>query len=124
MADDPAELVGIPHCGLNDVPVTHGRLRDIRTLLDGYPGDRVMVGEVYLLSTAAVATYYGEGDELHLSFNFPPLLAPWWHQQWSACIADTIDTLDPRGAWPTWVLSNHDNPAPPHPLRPRRRPAG
>ncbi len=52
---------GIPHCALNDVPVTHGRLRDIRTLFDGYPGDRVMVGEVYLLSTEAVATYYGEG---------------------------------------------------------------
>jgi alpha-glucosidase len=110
LADDPAELVGIPHCALNDVPVTHRRLRDIRTLLDGYPGDRVMVGEVYLLSTEAVATYYGEGDELHLSFNFPPMLAPWWQPQWSACIADTTDTLDPRQAWPTWVLSNHDNP--------------
>ena len=34
--------------------------------------ERMMVGEVYLLSTARVATYYGAGDELHLAFNFPP----------------------------------------------------
>jgi alpha-glucosidase len=65
---------------------------------------------VYLLSTRAVATYYGEGDELHLAFNFPPLYAPWRPEAWGECIDETVAALGPRQAWPTWVLSNHDNP--------------
>ena len=75
LPDDPPPVAGIPHSALNDVPVTHERLRDIRRVIDSYPGDRLMVGEVYLLSTAAIATYYGDGDELQLAFNFPPLYA-------------------------------------------------
>jgi alpha-glucosidase len=69
-----------------------------------------MVGEVFLLSTAAVARYYGSGDELHLAFNFPPLFAPWEAGAWRHRIDRVVEELDPRGAWPTWVLSNHDNP--------------
>jgi alpha-glucosidase len=57
-----------------------------------------------------VATYYGNGDELHLSFNFPPLYARWEASKWRRCIEDTTSAFDPRDAWPTWVLSNHDNP--------------
>ena len=69
----------------------------------------MMVGEVFLMSTDAVATYYGHDDELHLAFNFPPLFAPWLADRWATCIDDARRALDPRGAWPTWVLSNHDN---------------
>jgi alpha-glucosidase len=110
LPDDPPDVAGIPHSALNDVPVTHERIRAIRGVLDGYPGDRVIVGEVYLLSTQAVATYYGEGDELHLAFNFPPLYAPWGQEAWAECIDQTVAALGSRRAWPTWVLSNHDNP--------------
>jgi alpha-glucosidase len=110
LPDDPPEMAGMPHSALNDVPVTHQRLRDIRSLLDSYPGDRVIVGEVFLMSTDQVATYYGQGDELHLSFNFPPLFAPWSESHWRRRIARTVEALGPREAWPTWVLSNHDNP--------------
>jgi alpha-glucosidase len=110
LPDDPPRVAGIPHSALNDVPVTHERLRAIRRLIDAYPGDRVIVGEVFLLSTEAVATYYGEGDELHLAFNFPPLFARWQQATWTECIEQTVAALAPRDAWPTWVLSNHDNP--------------
>ncbi|MBK9178170.1 MAG: DUF3459 domain-containing protein [Acidimicrobiales bacterium] len=109
LADDPPELIPIPHSALNDDPATHRLLRDLRSLLDSYPGDRVMVGEVYLLSTELVATYYGRGDELHLAFNFPPLYAPWDAAAWRIRIDEVVSELDPRDAWPTWVLSNHDN---------------
>ena len=94
----------------SDVPAVHAQLRDMRALLDSYPGDRVAVGEVYILSTAEVATYYGDGDELHLAFNFPPLYAPWDAAKWRQRIERVQQELDPRDAWPTWVLSNHDNP--------------
>ena len=112
LPDNPAHLAPIPHSVLNDVGVTHGRLRAIRHLIDEYPGDRMILGEVFLLSTAAVAEYYGDDDELHLAFNFPPLLAPWRATQWNEAIAEEERELTPRGAWPTWVLSNHDNPRP------------
>jgi alpha-glucosidase len=77
-------------------------------LVDGYPDERMLVGEVYLLDTSLVAAYYGQGDELHLSFNFPPLYAPWDASVWRDEIARAEAEFGPRGAWPTWVLSNHD----------------
>ncbi len=110
LPDDPAAVAGIPHCALNDVPVTHERVRAIRSLVDSYADNRVLVGEIYLMTTEAIASYYGDGDEVHMAFNFPALYSPWNAERWRASIEDTEATLDPRGAWPTWVLSNHDNP--------------
>jgi alpha-glucosidase len=109
LADDPPEMLPIPHSALNNRPETHALLRGLRTLLDSYPGDRMMVGDVFLLDTQMVATYYGANDELHLSFNFPPLFTPWDAARWRKQIDITTSELDPIGAWPTWVLSNHDN---------------
>ena len=109
LPDEPPELKGIPHSTTNDEPVTHERLRAIRSLMDNYPGERMMVGEVFLFSPAAVATYYGDGDELHLAFNFKPLFTPWWHRSWADCITESVTAMDERDAWPTWCISNHDN---------------
>jgi alpha-glucosidase len=110
LPDDPPAVAGIPHCALNDVPVTHERVRAIRSLVDSYADDRVLVGEIYLMTTEAIASYYGNGDEVHMAFNFPALYSPWSADRWRSSIEETEATLDPRGAWPTWVLSNHDNP--------------
>jgi alpha-glucosidase len=107
LPDDPPELAGIPHASL-DGPRSHLWVREIRRLLDTYPGERMIVGEVYLLSTKLVATYYGRGDELHLAFNFPPLYAPWEAAAWRRRIERVVEEIHPVG-WPTWVLSNHDN---------------
>jgi alpha-glucosidase len=109
LPDDPPEMAGIPHASLNNTPQTHELIRGMRRLVDSYPGDRLILGEVYLLSTELVAQYYGADDELHLSFNFPPLYTPWSPKRWRLQIADTRRFIDARGAWPTWVLSNHDN---------------
>ena len=109
LPDDPTELAGLSHVPLNDRPETHALLRGLRRVLDAYPGDRVSIGEVFLLDTARVAEYLGDDDELHLAFNFPPLLAPWNAAKWRRQIEIAAAEHDPRGAWPTWVLSNHDN---------------
>jgi alpha-glucosidase len=109
LPDNAPEIASVPMSALNDHPSTHGIIRGLRTLVDEYDGERVTVGEVYLLSTAAVARYYGHGDELHLAFNFPPLYTPWNASAWRQQIGDVVAHLDPRDAWPTWVLSNHDN---------------
>jgi alpha-glucosidase len=112
LPDDPPELAGLPHSVLHDEPLTHDLLRRIRALLDGYPGERMMVGEVYLLDIDRMATYYGDGagDELNLSFNFLPVHSPWDAGIWRDHLASTEQALAPRGGWPTWVLSNHDVP--------------
>ena len=111
LPDDPPELAPVvPHSALNDTAGTHVLLRRIRALLDSYPGDRVSVGEVFLLSTAKVAQYYGHDDELHLAFNFPPLFAPWAADAWRKRITRAEEEIGGVGGWPTWVLSNHDNP--------------
>jgi alpha-glucosidase len=93
-----------------DVPATHGRLREIRAVLDSYPGERTSVGEVFLLDPVKVADYYGDGDELHLSFNFTPLFSRWRADSWARNIHTASKVLDAAGHWATWVLSNHDNP--------------
>jgi alpha-glucosidase len=70
---------------------------------------RVVIGEVNIRSTKAIARYYGTGDELHMSFNFPPLDAPWDSVVFSSVIDEVEVHLPDATAWPTWVLSNHDN---------------
>ena len=59
--------------GTHDYQGTHALLRGIRAVLDEYPGDRMMVGEVNLTRTELIAPYFGDGDELHLAFNFASL---------------------------------------------------
>ncbi len=108
LPDVPAERTKLPYCILNEYQTTHERLRRIRALVDSFPGDRVSVGEVGLMWTDAVARHYGRGDELHLAFNFPPIFAPWEAAAWRAQIDRVARELDPIAAWPTWVLSNHD----------------
>ena len=111
-ADDPPSAVerGFGHVPFNDVPVTHERIRGIRAVLDSFPGERACVGEVYLLDEARMAEYYGTGDELHLSFNFSFLWARWDAATLRTKIVSTLGHLASRGAWATWVLSNHDVP--------------
>jgi alpha-glucosidase len=109
LPDLPDGMAALPVAVQHDDPRTHALVRDIRRVLEEYPGDRVMVGEVVLFSTAQVARYYGAGDGLHLAFNFLPLYAPWEAAAWKERIAEIVGTLDPLEAWPTWVLSNHDN---------------
>jgi len=108
-ADDPRCMAGEPMVKINDQPYSHEVLRGLRRLVDSYPGDRVLIGEVNIRSTAQVAAYYGASDELHMSFNFPPLDAPWDPVIFRLCVREVENDLGPLQAWPTWVLSNHDN---------------
>jgi alpha-glucosidase len=111
LPDEPSHLTGVPHAALNDHPSTHAILRDLRRVVDAYPGDRMLVGEVFLLTSGSHARYYGRGDELHLVFELPGTVATPWHvDDWRARVEAVAAALDPIDAWPTWVLSNHDTP--------------
>jgi glycosidase len=89
-------------------PDIHQAFREIRRVLDEYP-DRFAVGEIHDWDWERWASYYGEGDELHMPFNFAPLrsgIDP-------AKLTDVILSMEaalPPGAWPNWVFGNHDEP--------------
>jgi len=111
LPDDPPGTPAVPHTIFHYHESTHGHLRGLRRLVDGYPGDRMLVGEIYQAPEERFPLYYGAGDELHLGFNLPhQLRTPWEATAWRERIARTAGWLDARGAWPTWVLSNHDTP--------------
>ncbi len=92
-------------------PETHAIVRQMRSLLDRYP-ERVLIGEIYLPLTELV-TYYGVDPNTttlngaDLPFNFHLIQTPWDADR----IADLIRSYEgllPPGAWPNWVLGNHD----------------
>jgi len=84
-------------------------IRGFRALLDAYNGERMMVGEVYILDTARVASYCASGL-LHLAFNFVPLWSPWSAETWREQMDAMYNEMGKAGGWPTWVLSSHDAP--------------
>ncbi|MFF0868182.1 alpha-amylase family glycosyl hydrolase [Nonomuraea sp. NPDC003560] len=84
-------------------PEVHGVYRDWRKVLDAYPGERMAVGEVWTDSAEDLALYV-RPDELHQSFNFAWLQAPWSPTAFKKVIDDTLASVP----YATWVLSNHD----------------
>jgi alpha-glucosidase len=111
LPDDPPDRAGLPHTVMNEHPSTHAHLRALRRLVDAYPGDRMLVGEVFQFFSPAHERYFGRGDELHLVFELPAAVTtPWDAEVWRERITSVQARLDPLGAWPTWVLSNHDTP--------------
>ena len=63
LPDQPAALGQLDRVGIHNDPRTHLLLRDIRQVVDSYPGERVTVGEVNLHETSAIRAYYGQRDE-------------------------------------------------------------
>ena len=85
-------------------PGMHELLQELHTLLNQYPGDRILVGE------DEDVTFHGTGnDELQLVFNFPLMqlkqLAP------NGIRANQTLRLSelPPDAWPCNTLGNHDS---------------
>jgi glycosidase len=108
LRDDPPPGSGErPHSRAH--PDLHGVFREMRRLLDGYAPPRMAVGEIHEEDLAVWASYYGAGDELHLPFNFSLLHAPWE----ANAVRRRVEALEaalPAGAWPNYVLGNHDEP--------------
>jgi alpha-glucosidase len=86
-----------------DRPELEDIVRRMRGVLDEYP-ERVMVGELYL-TLERLMCYYDYG--CHLPFNFQLIELPWDARIMDAAIRRYEEMLPP-GAWPNWVLGNHD----------------
>lgn len=88
----------------------HKVLRILREVLDSYSSQapRIAIGELAVFTLQEWASYYGANlDELHLPFNFG-FLGVGWHAQAIRGIVETSESVVPPGAWPNYVLGNHD----------------
>jgi alpha-glucosidase len=90
-----------------DQPGVHDVYRRWRSILDEYDGDRMMIGEAWVPDAEAMARYV-RPDEMHQVFNFSWLEASWSATEFRDVVRSTFAALEPVGASPTWVLSNHD----------------
>ena len=81
--------------------------QEMRRVLAEYPGERLLIGEIYLPVERLVAYYGADLGAVHLPFNFNLMWAPWQ----PAAIMQLIGSYErvlPPGGWPSWVLGNHD----------------
>ena len=104
-APDARPFDRLQHIYTADVDGIHDIVRRMRAVLDEYD-ERMMVGEIYL-PLERLMTYYGDGDECHMPFNFQLISLPWNARAIGDYIGRYEAALPPDG-WPNWVLGNHD----------------
>jgi len=86
-----------------DRPEMADVLREIRGVLDAYP-ERMAVGEV---ADFGMAVRYVGPHKMHLAFNFDFLRQPWLPRAFQQAV-QRYEAALPAGAWPCYVLGNHD----------------
>ena len=91
-----------------DRPEMQALVVQLRAVLDDYQ-DRVLIGELYLPIDRLVA-YYAGGKGAQLPFHFQLLTLQKWDAETIAGIITVYERALPPGAWPNWVLGNHDRP--------------
>ncbi|MBV9457072.1 MAG: DUF3459 domain-containing protein [Bradyrhizobium sp.] len=91
-----------------DRPEIQDVVAEMRRVVDEFD-HRVLIGEIYL-PIERLVSYYGK-DLLgaQMPFNFTLLSAAWNARAIEQIIAEYERAL-PKGAWPNWVLGNHDRP--------------
>lgn len=121
LEDNPAlqpgepKTMGAPH----DNPYTYQRhvydisrpenlafLRDIRALMDQYPGTTTVgeIGDDFPLKR--MAEYTSGGDKLHMAYTFDLLNKPHSPEYIRGVVQNMQDIVG--DGWPCWALSNHD----------------
>jgi len=93
----------------NNLPEVHDVLRDLRKIVDSYPGHRVLVGETYLPNVQELAKMYGaKRDELQLPMD---MQVGFSNKLDVTHFRTTIEDAETKinGNQPLFVLDNHDN---------------
>jgi alpha-glucosidase len=90
-----------------DLPEVQEAVAAMRRVADAYPGQRLLIGEAYLPIDRLMAYYGVDLSGFQLPFNFHLLSTPWEAQAVAALVGQYEAAL-PAGAWPNWVLGNHD----------------
>ena len=88
-----------------DQPEVHDVYRSWHPILEEYAA--MAVAEAWTRGADTTAAYV-RPDELQQTFNFAWLLADWDAEAFRDVITGTLEATRAVGAWPTWVLNNHD----------------
>ena len=82
--------------------------KKMRALAEQY-GGKMLVAEIYIDDPEEAARYLGEGDGVHMAFNFSFMFSPFSAARFKQEVTDWERAVGTRG-WPAYFLSNHDNP--------------
>jgi alpha-glucosidase len=91
-----------------DQPEVHDVIAEMRRVIDEFDA-RVLIGEIYLPLHRLVSYYGSDRAGVQMPFNFALLSALWKARSVEQIVAEYEEAL-PAGAWPNWVLGNHDRP--------------
>ncbi|WP_419826721.1 alpha-amylase family glycosyl hydrolase [Sphingomonas sp.] len=102
------DMARVRQTNSTDQEEVHAIAAEMRAIADAY-GDRLLIGEIYL-PVERLVRYYGVGKPgVQLPFNFQLVESAWDAATVREAIARYEAAL-PEGAWPNWVLGNHDRP--------------
>jgi alpha-glucosidase len=90
-------------------PSSHDRAQLLRETVDEFD-DRVMIGEVVLPPERAVAYYGNDRDEANFPHNFALTELSEWTAAEVRATVEQYESVLPPGAWPNWLLGDHDFP--------------
>jgi alpha-glucosidase len=94
----------------DNLPEVHDVIRRMRKMIDGYPDDRVLIGETYLPNTAELDRWYGGArhDELHLPMD---MLVGFTNKLDPVALRSRLTEVQTQvhGSQPMLVFDNHDN---------------
>ena len=94
----------------SNLPEIHDIIRRMRTMIDSYPGNRVLVGETYLPNVAELDKWYGgeAKDELQLPMDTQLGVRSSLNANlWRTRLEEAETGL--HGSMPLLVYDNHDN---------------
>jgi len=99
----------IQHKYTDDLPEVHDVLKEVRQVVDKYPGDPVLITEADEPNVQALTKMYGHGDEVQLPMDFQiadvnKLSAPRFRE-----LFNEIENNSAHGQ-PEYFFSNHDQP--------------
>jgi alpha-glucosidase len=99
----------IKHLYTDDLPQVHDVLKEVRQVVDKYPGDPVLVTEADEPNVEALTKMYGNNDEVQLPMDFQIADV---NQLSASRFRELFDQIESNSAHgqPEYFFSNHDQP--------------
>ncbi len=93
-----------------NLPEVHDVMRRLRTMTDTYPGERVLIGETYVPTTADIDAWYGGARHNELQLPMDTLLGLGNRLDAGTFRQRLLESqTELHGSQPLFVFDNHDN---------------
>jgi alpha-glucosidase len=99
----------IQHLYTDDLPEVHDVLKEVRTVVNKYPGDPVLVTEADEPNVEALTKMYGNGDEVQLPMDFQIADVNELNAAKFRRLFNEVENNSAHGQ-PEYFFSNHDQP--------------